>query len=80
MKKPQPARSHLPEPSDLQRAQRREIVLMITSEDMSLRLKRLKQEGRLNDHQALLDELGDWQNYGLGDLASILHAPYVGSD
>ena len=52
---------------------------MITSEDMSLRLKRLKQEGRLNDHQALLDELGDWQNYGLGDLASILHAPYVGS-
>ena len=80
MKKPQPARSHLPEPSDLQRAQRREIVLMITSEDMSLRLKRLKQEGRLNDHQALLDELGDWQNYGLEDLASILHAPYVGSD
>ena len=80
MKKPQPARSHLPEPSDLQRAQRREIVLMITSEDMSHRLKQLKQEGRNRDHQALLEELGDWQHYGLGDLASILHAPYVSCD
>ncbi len=53
---------------------------MITSEDMSHRLKQLKQEGRNRDHQALLEELGDWKHYGLGDLASILHAPYVGCD
>ena len=31
---------------------------MITSEDMSHRLKQLKQEGRNRDHQALLEELG----------------------
>lgn len=80
MKKQQPARSHLPEPSDLQRAQRREIVLMITSEDMTHRLGQLQREGRFADRQALLDELGDWQNYGVDDLASILHAPYVGRD
>lgn len=80
MKKSQPARSHLPEPSDLQRAQRREIVLMITSEDMNHRLTVLEQSGRDADLQSLLAELGDWQNYGKSDLASILHAPYVGRD
>lgn len=78
MKKPQPARSHLPEPSDLQRAQRREIVLMITSDDMSHRLHQLNKEQRHADHEALIKELGDWLNYGVDDLASILHAPYVG--
>ena len=53
---------------------------MITSEDMTHRLCQLQREGRFADRQALLDELGDWQNYGVDDLASILHAPYVGRD
>ena len=28
---------------------------------------------------ALMQELGDWQSYGRGDLSPILHAPYIGS-
>jgi hypothetical protein len=26
-----------------------------------------------------MQELGDWQSYGRGDLSPILHAPYIGS-
>ncbi|MGB1416491.1 MAG: hypothetical protein ACPHAS_06495 [Synechococcus sp.] len=51
---------------------------MITSDDMSHRLHQLNKEQRHADHEALIKELGDWLNYGVDDLASILHAPYVG--
>ena len=60
------------------RSQRREIVMMLTSDDMALRLKQLGAEGRQQDCLALMQELGDWQSYGRGTLAPILHAPYIG--
>ena len=69
-----------PEPElRLKRSQRREIVMMITSDDMKLRLKKLADQGRQQDCLALMHELGDWQSYGRGDLSPILHAPYIGS-
>jgi len=66
-----------PQPPDLdqQVLQRRDIVMMLTSDDMTLRLKQLAQQGRQDDCLALMQELGDWQSYGRGDLFPILHAP-----
>ncbi len=52
--------------------------MMLTSDDMALRLKQLGAEGRQQDCLALMQELGDWQSYGRGTLAPILHAPYIG--
>jgi len=69
------------QPPNLQhdeRTQRREIVMMLTSDDMKSRLKTLAQQGRQQECLALMQELGDWQSYGRGDLAPILHAPYLG--
>ena len=54
--------------------------MMLTSDDMTLRLKQLAREGRQDDCLALMQELGDWQSYGRGDLSPILHAPYIGSN
>ena len=69
-----------PEPElRLKRSQRREIVMMITSDDMKLRLKQLADQGRQQDCLALIQELGDWQSYGRGKVAPILHAPYTGN-
>ena len=62
----------------LKRSQRREIVMMITSDDMKLRLKQLADQGRHQDCLALMHELGDWQSYGRATLAPILHAPFIG--
>ena len=53
--------------------------MMLTSDDMALRLKQLGAEGRQQDCLALMQELGDWQSYGRGTLAPILHAPYTGN-
>ena len=77
MKKPKRPRQ---QPSDLQPQvnNRREIVMMLTSDDMKARLKSLAQQGRQQECLALMQELGDWQSYGRGDLAPILHAPYLG--
>ena len=60
------------------RSQRREIVLMITTDDMKLRLKQLADQGRQEDCLALMHELGDWQSYGRTTLSPILHAPFIG--
>ena len=60
------------------RLQRREIAMMITSDDMTLRLKQLAEQGRQQDCLALMHELGDWQSYGRTTLSPILHAPYIG--
>ena len=62
----------------LKRSQRREIVMMITSDDMKLRLKQLADQGRQQDCLALMHELGDWQSYGRATLEPILHAPFIG--
>ena len=79
MKKPKRPRQ---QPPDLQQQvnNRRDIVMMLTSDDMTLRLKQLAREGRQDDCLALMQELGDWQSYGRGDLSPILHAPYIGSN
>ena len=70
-----------PQPPDLEQQvlQRRDIVMLLTSDDMSLRLKQLAREGRQDDCLALMQELGDCQSYGPGDLSPILHAPHIGS-
>ena len=49
-----------PQPPDLdqQVLQRRDIVMMLTSDDMTLRLKQLAQQGRQDDCLALMQELG----------------------
>ena len=61
-----------------ERAQRREIVMLLTSEDMTQRLSQLAREGRQQDCLALMQELGDWQSYGRGAVAPVLHAPFIG--
>ena len=48
-----------PEPElRLKRSQRREIVMMITSDDMKLRLKQLADQDRQQDRLALMHEIG----------------------
>ena len=79
MKNPSKRRRHSPDPELQQkRLQRREIAMMITSDDMTLRLKQLAEQGRQQDCLALMHELGDWQSYGRTTLSPILHAPYIG--
>ena len=70
------------QPPNLQqdeRAQRREVVMLLTSEDMAQRLNQLAREGRQQDCLALMQELGDWQSYGRGAVAPVLHAPFIGN-
>ena len=73
-------RRRQPADPELQRkqSQRREIVMIITSDDMKLQLKKLADQGRQQDCLALMQELGDWQSYGRATLEPILHAPYIG--
>ena len=79
MKNPSKRRRQSPDPELHQkRLQRREIAMMITSDDMTLRLKQLAEQGRQKDCLALMHELGDWQSYGRTTLSPILHAPYIG--
>ena len=75
--KPPPQQS-----SDLPHApssQHREIVMLLTMDDLQNRLNQLAREGRQQDCLALMKELGDWQSYGRGNVAPILHAPYTGN-
>ena len=73
-------RRRQPADPELQRkqSQRREIVMIITSDDMKLQLKKLADQGRQQDCLALMQELGDWQSYGRATLEPILHAPFIG--
>lgn len=50
--------------------------MMISFDDMSLRLQQLAKEGRQQDCIALMQELGDWQSYERGKTAPILHMVY----
>ena len=51
-----------PQPPDLDQQvhQRRDIVMMLTSDDMTLRLKQLAQQGRQDDCLALMQGLEGW--------------------
>ena len=60
-------------------SQHREIVMWLTMDDLRHRLDQLAHEGRQQDCLALMNELGDWQSYGRGKVAPILHAPYTGN-
>ena len=60
-------------------SQLRDIVMVLTMDDLQHRLKQLAREGRQQDCLALMKELGDWQSYGRGNVAPILHAPYTGN-
>ena len=75
----QPSKSHQ-HPQDQntkrQRSRQREIVMIITFDDMTLRLQQLAKEGRQQDCIALMQELGDWQSYERGKTAPILHMVY----
>ena len=74
MKKP--SKSHqnpLDSQTKQQRSQRRNIVMMISFDDMTVRLKQLAKEGRQQDCIALMQELGDWQSFGRGKPAPILY-------
>jgi len=51
-----------PDSFPLQADQRRELVMIITKDDMKQRLKELAREGRRDDCLALMHELGDWQS------------------
>ena len=53
--------------------------MLLTSEDMAQRLNQLAREGRQQDCLALMQELGDWQSYGRGAVAPVLHAPFIGN-
>lgn len=78
MKKINRSRPQPPNRVDSTIQQRREIVMMVTADDMALRLKQLAQQGRQQDCLALMQELGDWQSYGRGELSPILHASFIG--
>ena len=69
------------EPPELQQddlIQRREIVMMLTCDDMALQLQKLARDHRHGDCAALREELGDWRSYGQVDLAPVLHVSYIG--
>jgi|TARA_B100000405_G_C16558721_1_gene364913 hypothetical protein len=53
--------------------------MLLTMDDLQHRLNQLAREGRQQDCLALMKELGDWQSYGRGKVAPILHAPYTGN-
>ena len=79
MKQPQRHSQQSPDLQQAPSAQRREIVMMLTMDDLKQRLDQLAREGRQQDCLALMKELGDWQSYGRGNVAPILHAPYNGN-
>jgi hypothetical protein len=68
-------RVHPPDSFALQADQRRELVMIITKDDMNQRLKELAQEGKRDDCLALMRELGDWQ--GSSKPSEVLFAPYL---
>jgi len=68
-----------PELPQASSSQLRDIVMVLTMDDLQHRLNQLAREGRQQDCLALMKELGDWQSYGRGNVAPILHAPYTGN-
>ena len=68
-----------PELPQASNSQLRDIVMVLTMDDLQHRLNQLAREGRQQDCLALMKELGDWQSYGRGNVAPILHAPYTGN-
>ena len=78
MKTPQGPPRERPELQQNERIQRREVVMMLTCDDMAVRLQQLAREGRQKDCLALMQELEDWQSFGRGDIAPVLHVSYIG--
>ncbi|NDD68624.1 MAG: hypothetical protein EBZ29_04305 [Synechococcaceae bacterium WB9_4xC_028] len=73
-------RSQPPDPA-LAPEVRRELTMIITSDDMGAQLKRLAREGRRDDCIALMQELGDWQSRAKkGSKEPILWIPSLPSD
>ena len=64
-----------PDSFPLQADQRRELVMIITKDDMKQRLKELAREGERDDCLSLMRELGDWQ--GSSSPAEVLFAPHL---
>ena len=78
MKTPQGPPRERPELQQNERIQRQEVVMMLTCDDMAVRLQQLAREGRQQDCLALMQELEDWQSFGRGDVAPVLHVSYIG--
>ncbi|MGB1195863.1 MAG: hypothetical protein ACPG3W_04185 [Synechococcus sp.] len=64
-----------PDSFPLQADQRRELVMIVTKDDMKQRLKELAKEGKRDDCLALMRELGDWQ--GSSSPTEVLFAPHL---
>lgn len=79
MKHPKRPPQQSPDLPQAPSSQLREIVMTLTMDDLQHRLNQLACEGRQQDCLALMKELGDWQSYGRGNVAPILHAPYNGN-
>ena len=79
MKPSKPPPQQSPELPQAPSSQLRDIVMVLTMDDLQHRLNQLAREGRQQDCLALMKELGDWQSYGRGNVAPILHAPYTGN-
>ena len=79
MKQPRSHPQQSPELKLARPSQHRDIVMLLTMDDLQQRLSQLAREGRQQDCLALMQELGDWQSYGRGKVAPILHAPYTGN-
>jgi hypothetical protein len=79
MKHPKRPPQQSPDLPQAPSSQLREIVMTLTMDDLQHRLNQLAREGRQQDCLALMKELGDWQSYGRGNVAPILHAPYNGN-
>ena len=79
MKQSKPPPQQSPDRPHAPSSQHRDIVMLLTMDDLQHRLNQLAREGRQQDCLALMKELGDWQSYGRGKVAPILHAPYTGN-
>ena len=60
--------------SGLDLQQRLFVALLLTMDDQEAQLKRLADQGRAADYQALVEELGDWQELGQGEVAPMVLA------
>jgi hypothetical protein len=50
------------------------VALLLTMDDQEAQLKRLADQGRAADYQALVEELGDWLQLDQGEVAPMLIA------
>jgi hypothetical protein len=60
--------------SGLDLQQRLFLALLLTMDDQEAQLKRLADQGRAADRQALVEELGDWLELDQGEVAPMLIA------